>query len=214
MTNIRTYKSPLRDQKAQETREAILQALYDLMSEEKAPDEIPIEVIAQRAGIQRRTVFRHFPVKSDLLTAFWPWLNDRIGAATVPQSAADILAGPKTTFPKFDRHEGAMRAAIHSQTGREMRLGTVADRRANFAKALAPVLKGLSPQDRRRVEALAHLLYSASAWEVLKDYGGLTGAEAGDAASWTLEVILSAVTNKGLDLADLKLVETEKNDEN
>jgi AcrR family transcriptional regulator len=213
MTNIRTYKSPLRDQKAQETREAILQALYDLMSEEKAPDEIPIEVIAQRAGIQRRTVFRHFPVKSDLLTAFWPWLNDRIGAAIVPQSAQDILAGPKTTFLKFDMHEGAMRAAIHSQTGREMRLGTVADRRTNFAKALAPVTKGLSQQDRQKVEALAHLLYSASAWEILKDYGGLTGADAGDAASWTLKVILSAVTTKSLELADFKSLEKEKNNE-
>jgi AcrR family transcriptional regulator len=213
MSTSRSYKSPLRDQKTQETREAILQALYDLMSEEKVPDDIPIEIIAQRAGIQRRTVFRHFPGKSDLLSAFWPWLNDRIGAATVPQTVEDILAGPKTTFPKFDRHDGAMRAAIHSQTGREMRLGTVADRRANFAKALAPVVEALSGQDRRRVEALAHLLYSASAWEILKDYGGLTGAEAGDAASWTLKVILSAVTNKSLDLADLKFVETEKNDE-
>jgi AcrR family transcriptional regulator len=213
MTNIRTYKSPLRDQKAQETREAILQALYDLMSEEKAPDDISIEVIAQRAGIQRRTVFRHFPVKSDLLTAFWPWLNDRIGAAIVPQSAQDILAGPKTTFLKFDMHEGAMRAAIHSQTGREMRLGTVADRRTNFAKALAPVTKGLSQQDRQKVEALAHLLYSASAWEILKDYGGLTGADAGDAASWTLKVILSAVTTKSLELADFKSLEKEKNNE-
>lgn len=193
MSNVRAYNSPLRDRKAQETREAILMALYALMVEEGAPDEIAMEAIAQQAGVQRRTVFRHFPSKTDLLTAFWPWLNARIGTTVAPETLRDLLDGPKATFPKFDAHEGALRAALHSRTGRDMRQGTVPARRAGFAAALAPVTGGLSPAEARKLEALAHLLYSAPAWEVLKDYGGLTGPEAGETASWALRVILSAV---------------------
>ncbi|MEI4474048.1 TetR/AcrR family transcriptional regulator [Frigidibacter sp. MR17.24] len=191
MTTTRSYTSPLRDEKARATREAILQALYDLMA--AAEGEIGMEAIAQRAGVQKRTIFRHFSTKEELFAAFWPWLNARIGASVSPATTRDIVEGPRRAFPLFEEHEPAMRAALHSRTGREMRNGTVEARRQHFAAALAPVCAALAPDEARRVTALAHLLYSASAWEVLKDYGGLSGAQAGEAASWALGVILSAV---------------------
>lgn len=130
--------------------------------------------------------------------AFWPWLNELLGVSIVPDSVADIVAGPQHTFPRFDAHEAAMRASLHSPTGRSMRSGMVPARRLRFGRALAPVLATLPPNEAQRVEALAHLLYSASAWEVLKDYGGLTGAQAGEAASWALDTILSAVASGSL----------------
>lgn len=191
----RSYNSPLRDEKARETREAILGALYRLMNTTGVPDEISMDAIAGEAGVQRRTVFRHFPTKDDLLTAFWPWLNALIGASIAPRDVHDIVGGPLEAFPRFDAHEAAIRASLHSRTGRDMRAGMVAGRRLHFAAALASRLSTLSPAEARRVEALAHLLYSASAWEVLRDYGGLTGAQAGEAASWALETILSAVAS-------------------
>lgn len=191
----RSYNSPVREEKARETREAILSALYRLMSAAGTPDEISMDAVAREAGVQRRTVFRHFPAKDDLLTAFWPWLNALIGASIAPKNASEIIEGPLEAFPRFDTHEAAIRASLHSRTGREMRAGMVAGRRLSFAGALAPRLSHLSPAEAKTVEALAHLLYSASAWEVLKDYGGLTGAQAGEAASWALETILSAVAS-------------------
>jgi len=57
----------------------------------------------------------------------------------------------------------------------------------------------LPPEDATRIEALAHLLYSAAAWEVLKDYGGLTGAEAGQIAAWALERLMSAAASPSAD---------------
>ena len=159
MPTARAYNSPLREERFRETRDAILVALFDLMKEAGAPDEIGMEAIAQRAGVQRRTVFRHFASKDELLVAFWPWLNQRIGASIAPASPRDIADGPRQAFPLFDAHEQVLE---------------VVDR---------PVAR----------LALAHLLYSASAWEVLKDYGGLDGAQAGETASWALELILSAI---------------------
>lgn len=212
MSQTRGYNSPLREEQARATREAILGALYDLMQSSTAPDDIGMEAIARQAGLQRRTLFRHFASKDDLLAAFWPWLNARIGASPTPKLPGDVLNGPRQAFPRFDEHEGAMRAAIHSKTGREMRAATVEGRRVLFAQALAPVVASLDAADARKVEALAHLLYSAPAWEVLKDYGGLSGAQAGETASWALEVILSAVTSGG-SLADVTSHSKEISDE-
>ncbi|MBE9640665.1 TetR family transcriptional regulator [Salipiger mangrovisoli] len=212
MTATRTYNSPLRDEKARATREAILQALYDLMKDAEDSSEIGMDAIAGRAGVQKRTVFRHFSTKEELFAAFWPWLNARIGASVSPRAPRDVLDGPRHAFPLFDDHEAAMRAALHTRTGREMRMGTVEARRIHFANALAPVCVSLAPEESRKVTALAHLLYSASAWEVLKDYGGLSGAQAGEAASWALEVILSAVT-KGDVRADIASQRKDERDE-
>lgn len=195
MSTARSYVSPLREEKARETADAILAALFGLMEESGgAPEAIAMEAIAERAGVTRRTVFRHFPTKAALLEAFWSWLNARIGVSPTPQALADIVEGPVRTFPRFDAHEAAIRASLHSPAGREMRMGALPGRRASFAQALSPALADAAPADAARILALAHLLYSASAWEVLKDYGGLTGAQAGEAATWALEVILSAIT--------------------
>jgi len=195
VAETRSYNSPMREEQSRQTREAILHALYRLMSTVTIPDEISMDAIAAEAGIQRRTIFRHFPTKDDLLTAFWPWLNQLIGASIAPETVADIVAGPEDAFPRFDAHEAAIRASLHSPTGRAMRAGMVPARRLRFGGALVSVLSNLEPDQARRVEALAHLLYSASAWEVLKDYGGLTGAQAGETASWALDTILSAVAS-------------------
>ena len=76
-----------------------------------------------------------------------------------------------------------------------MRLANLPHRRAAFAASLAPLTSGMDPAQKARIEALSHLLYSAAAWEVLKDYGGLTGAEAGETAAWALELLLSAAAS-------------------
>ena len=46
MAETRSYNSPLREEKARETREAILHALYRLMSTSAVPDEISMDAIA------------------------------------------------------------------------------------------------------------------------------------------------------------------------
>lgn len=139
-------------------------------------------------------MFRHFESREALFDAFWPWFNTRLDLKLAPASSAELAHAPRAAFTRFDEVEGVIRAALHSPSGWAMRARTTPTRREGFAHALAPALEGCSGAERRRVTALAHLLYSAPAWEVMKDFGGLTGPEAGEAASWALELILSAVS--------------------
>ena len=206
----RRYRSPLRDEQTQQTRERILAALGGLMETAGERDEISMDMVAEAAGVERRTVFRHFESRDALFRACFQWLNTRLGAEPAPKTPAQLLASLRSAFRAFDAQEGAMRAAIHSPSGREMRIATVTARRAAFADCLAEVTAGLLPAERARVEALAHLLYSAPAWEVLKDYGGLTGDQAGEAAAWALEVILSAITPGNATLADASPADKEE----
>jgi hypothetical protein len=124
------------------------------------------------------------------------WINQRLHPGDFPRSRDALVNGPRETFPQFDAHEGVVRGSLHTRAGRAMRLGSVAERRRAFRLALREVTAGASAEDRRRLEAVAHALYSAAAWETMRDYAGLSGRHAGDAASWALEVLCTAVQKR------------------
>ena len=192
----RSYTSPLREAKAGETRERILAGVAAWMQRD-AEGDFTFDAIARESGVERRTVFRHFPTKEALLQAFWIWINQRVTPRTLPESLDELIAAPRTTFARFDDQEGVIRGSLHTPTGRAMRMDTVPARRAAFTSALREVTRAASPADRRRLEAVVHALYSASAWEAMRDYAGVTGAQAGDAASWAIDILVDAVRRRG-----------------
>lgn len=191
-TKRRTYTSPRRAAQAADTREKILAGVAEWMRND-AHGEFTFDAIAAAAGVERRTVFRHFPTREALLAAFWEWINHRITPRTLPGSLAELLAAPRETFARFDEQDGVVRASLHTPAGRAMRLAAVPARREAFRTALRDATRGASAADRRRLEAVAHALYSAAAWESMRDYAGVTGAQAGDAAAWALEILTDAV---------------------
>jgi AcrR family transcriptional regulator len=176
----RTYSSPLRQARALETRERILEGVAAWMRRD-VHGEFTLEEIAREAGVERRTLFRHFETREALLEAFWVWINRRITPRTLPASLEELVAAPRETFAKFDDEEGVMRMAA------------VEARRKAFQDSLREATRGADATDRRRLEAVVHALYSASAWEAMRDYAGVTGAQAGDAASWALALLIDAV---------------------
>ena len=75
----KSYDSPLRRRQQAATRDAILEAT-GLLVEAEGLDALSYAAIAAKAGVQERTVYRHFPTKGELLEAFWRW---EIGRAHV-----------------------------------------------------------------------------------------------------------------------------------
>lgn len=188
----RSYESPVREAQSQATRQRILESVAEWMQADGDGD-FSLDAIAKTAGLERRTVFRHFQSKSELLRAFWVWVNDRMTPSILPSDEASLIAAPRATFAQFDSQERLIRASLHTSAGRAMRLATVPERQAAFREALAEASSHATPEQRRRLEALTHLLYSASAWETMRDYAGISGAEAGEAASWALQTLIDAV---------------------
>jgi AcrR family transcriptional regulator len=188
----RSYDSPLREARAHETRERILAATAARMQDD-AHGDFTLDDVAREAGVERRTVFRHFATREALLEAFWAWINHRITPHTLPTSLEELRAAPRQTFTRFDEQEGVVRGSLHTPTGRAMRMAVVPARRRAFRQALREVATAASPADRRRLEAAVHALYSAAAWETMRDYAGVTGAQAGDAASWAIGILVDAV---------------------
>jgi AcrR family transcriptional regulator len=73
----RKYKQTRRAEKSQNTRQQILEATMAL-HEDPGPAQTSIKAVAERAGVQRLTVYRHFPDETSLFeacTSHWIELN-------------------------------------------------------------------------------------------------------------------------------------------
>jgi AcrR family transcriptional regulator len=187
----RNYESPLRAEQALATRERILQAVGEIF--ERDPEiAFSVDDLAREAGVNRRTVFRHFQDKDALLDAFWARANEKLGVRVWPENELDLAAIPPELFAALDRHEGIVRASNVSVAGREVRLRANDQRQAAFRKSLEAVSEQLSPERRKQLEALVHLLFSPAAWQTMRDHWGLTGREAGEASAWAIQALLTA----------------------
>jgi AcrR family transcriptional regulator len=186
------YDSPLRRKQQAATREAILEAVA-LLVEEGGLDSLSFAAVATRAGVQERTVYRHFASKAALLEAFWSWINEQAGIPGFPTAEADLVALPPVSFQGFDRRAAMMAALIFSQAGRDFRLRVNDDRQRAYRAVLDQRLAGLDPAMATRICAVVQLLHGATAWATMRDYWGLDGKAAGETVAWAIDRLLSAV---------------------
>lgn len=191
-THIVTHDGPtLREAQAEATRERILEGVEALILAEPEAD-FSFDALAAASGVNRRTIFRHFPDKAALLAAFWTRANKRLGARHWPETEADLTALPPVLFAALDKIEPIVRAAHASGPARDMRLQANAERQAAFRTALAETAAGLPAERARALEATVQLLFSATAWLTMKDCWNLSGHQAGGAAAWAIDALLQA----------------------
>lgn len=186
------YHSPLRDRQRDQTRSRILEAAAAVV-ESAGVEALSFARIAKEAGVQERTVYRHFANRDALLQAFWHWVNERAGITGFPRSEAALLAAPPRSYTGFDRNANLIRALLSTPQGREFRLRVNGERQAALRQSLGDILPGLPERQQIWLCAAVQLLYSATGWATMKDYWGLEGEEAGRAASWAIRTLLDSV---------------------
>jgi AcrR family transcriptional regulator len=179
----------VRDEYKAQTHERIVDATVELIREAgEAP--LTIAAVAERAGVTERTVYRHFETREALLRATWSRMQERVATQGFPRTADQMIASPLKLFPRFDGARELVRASLHSPAGRDMRMSSNADRQQATLACVRDAFPGLDETLLRRKAAIAQLINSAYAWEVLARYWGLEGEEAGRAASEALAILL------------------------
>ena len=190
--------SPAERQRAA-TRQAILDAALRLLHEEPATP-FSHEAVAERAAVAARTVYRHFPVRADLTRALWERIRDTTGTRW-PGTEATILPALRVTFARFEEHEALTRAAIASAANTGHPVHGSAEGRAAFRVALADLLGVLPPDEGDRLVAACLAIYSAPFWQMLRDRGQLSAADAREAGVAAMNAVLTAARARVADLA-------------
>src|SRR4051794_33300540 len=171
----RKYELRARAEQQEQTRRRITEATVEL-HRTVGPARTTISAIAERAGVQRLTVYRHFPDERDLLAACSAhWL-----AADPPPDpgAWTAVADPRARLRRalrelygFYEREEAMLANVDRDAPDMPALAAVADR-SGFEAASATVLARGWPRRRAVRAAIGHALAFAT-WRSLRREQGL-----------------------------------------
>ena len=189
----RRYDSPLRREQMEQTRVRILGVVAELLAEDAA--ELTIPLVAARARVSVRTVYRHFRSKEELLDAFAAWVDGQLGIVEPPAGPDAVPDFVSRVYRSFDEHDALIRAALLSRAGRaiqrEVRARGHQPRYRAIERALAPLVAGLPHESRRGVLAVTFMLHSAPSWQALREYWGLEADEAAAAAAFAIRALLS-----------------------
>lgn len=190
----RSYRSPLRAEQAAATRARVLDAAIELLQDADSGD-VAIPDVAERAGVSVRTAYRVFATREDLLEGVLAELSARFEAfaGTMPTTLDEYVASSERAVRAVYEVEPLFRALFATPSGRELHRGTAPQRREAIDAMLTGELAELTPQQRRRFIAIAHLLSSSRSVLLLKDYHDLDADDAVAAVRWALETLVEAV---------------------
>jgi AcrR family transcriptional regulator len=180
----------LRDRQAALARTAILGALRRHLEMGDA-DDVSMDDLAAEAGVSRRTLYRYFPGRADLLTAAAAWIRDGVLQLPIEIGDEGIAASFRAAAARLNEHPRLARALLRTETGRAVRSGYRSDRAQAIRRALRREVPGLSRRDLDRGAAVLGLLCSSSAWITIQDESGLDAASAQAAVVWAIEALLA-----------------------
>src|SRR5687768_1441250 len=184
-TERRRYTKRRRAEAEQETRQRITEAAVELHGS-VGPARTTISAVADRAGVQRATVYRHFPDEESLFAACsghyaamnpppdlaaWREIGDP--AARLKQALADL-------YPYYRRTEPMLENVVRDAPLVESMAKAVARRLAYFDVAVETLMAGRRERGhaRRRVRAAVGHATSFPTWQSLVRQHGLDDSEA------------------------------------
>jgi|GEM_PF-1600077 len=187
----------LRDVQRSQTHDRIRWALLELLDTE-SPATISMPMVAKRAGVSLRTVYRYFPTKAELVRSAANWHAERAQqiSRTDPirrQGTEPYLAALWTDFAQ---NIAGVRAQHGSPGGREVRQLRLDEWRHNLGNALAERLAHLDPAERSDLVDVVIAMSSSSMFLELGDRMGHPPDHAARLAATAIEVLLQDAESK------------------
>jgi AcrR family transcriptional regulator len=175
--------------------EAKILAAYTELIEEVGTDDVSFRLIALRAGVGERTVYRYYPTRVDLLLATAAWIERTIFPRQESDSIFDVPIAIREAMEGYDRRpelahvvaETAMRGVNGSEP---------APHRARFASMLRQEVPSLDEREARQIVAALCHLDSSATWVTMRREFGMAGREIADAAGWAAEAVLDPIRGR------------------
>lgn len=176
------------------TQEAILGAYSELI-DEVGTDDVSFRIIAVRAGVGERTVFRYYPTRVDLLLATSTWIEHTIFTRRESESIFDVPIAIREAMEAYDRRpelahvvaETAMRGVNGAES---------APQRERFDLMLREEVPSLAEHERRLIVAALCHLDSSTTWATMRRELDMNGRDIADAAMWAAEALLDPIRDR------------------
>ena len=186
----RPYDSPVRRQRAAETRERILDAGADLLHGVPTWDwrALTVRAVAKRAGVNARTVYRYFANERELRDAVMGRFEEEAGIRLDGLRLDEVTATAEqlltfvSSFPIAARTPRDPTIAAANRRQRDALLG-----------AVAAATDDWSAREQAAAAAMLDVLWSVVSYERLVVDWGLEPKDAVHAVTWVMALVEDAV---------------------
>lgn len=191
-TMQRSYNSSLRDEQTESTRQIILEALGEQLTD-RGLEDLSISRVARRARLAVRTVYRYFPTRERLLDAVAEWLNERVGRPQPPANVEELVAMVPRLFQALSEHAGLVQALLLG-TRKGVQVRQRANRHAaeKMAQAVLRHAPALPEAARLETAALLHALVASPTLFLLTDAYGFDVERAARTVQRAMRLVLEA----------------------
>jgi AcrR family transcriptional regulator len=191
--------SDLRTRQREATQELILETAQQMVVETHGWT-MSMDQVAERAGVSRRTLYRYFATKTDLLdAASRQWADPRLDEDRPGPRLDELEHYLSRQWNELHENLPALLAQRQSASGREIRARWVPRARNMAERELSRVLDA-GREDIEGVSELSDLmitLMSSSTFLELVDRLGRTPEDAARIAAWGAEAIVERARRDG-----------------
>lgn len=183
----RQYRMKRRAEAEQRTRLRITESTVELHGT-LGPSRTSISAVAQRAGVRRSTVYRHFPDEASLFsacTSYWTAANpfpDVDGWVTIDDPAVRLMAALRELYAHYRRTERMMSNILRDEATMPIVKRMLGGYRDYLTAARDTLMNGRGlrgPAHQRVLAAIGHAL-TFGTWRSLAREQGLTDLQAAD----------------------------------
>lgn len=185
----RPYHSPLRQRRAEQTRQRIVEAGAAIAHELAGWDwrGLTYARVAERAGVSKRTVYRYFPNEQSLRDAVMQSLHEEAGVSLgelTLDGFADLTARVFAYLSTFPASAGSDDPTMDA---------TDQARSRALLAAVEASTRGWTPDEQRLVAAALDTLWGLPTYERFVSRWALEPEAAAAAAGWVVALIVEAI---------------------
>jgi AcrR family transcriptional regulator len=169
-------------------KEAILDALVAHL-EAGDVDTVAMEDLAQEAGVSRRTLYRYFPTRADLIAAAGDWVRSNVLKIDPNISEGGIAESFRKGTVRMQTRPNLARALLATESGRAVRGSFRSARAEAIRREVRTMAPELPRRDAENAAAVLTYLCSLQAWVSMQQESGLSPDRAQEAALWAIDVI-------------------------
>ncbi|MBP2302244.1 TetR/AcrR family transcriptional regulator [Azospirillum picis] len=184
----------LREQKKNEARRRIADAVIQLMSDGRM--DISHDVVADVTGISRRTIYRHFPDREALLSGASTRVRELAGSRVAFPSRESDLLDTVPIYTGLDSIAPIATLVRSTPQGRAMRKSQKLERQESYRAATADAVKDLPEPDRTLATAMLQVLHTTP-WLEMRDHWDLDGEQIARATAWAIRTLLDDLRKRG-----------------
>jgi AcrR family transcriptional regulator len=185
----------LRTRQAALARQSILETLVRHLEAGDA-DDVSMDDLATEAGVSRRTLYRYFPARQDLLAASGDWIRDNLLGLPVEIGDEGLAESFRRASAQLESRPHLARALLRTETGRAVRSGYRKARVDAIRRALKREVPGLARRELDRAAGVFAYLCSSGAWTTIQDESELAPSDAQAAVTWAIETLLESLRER------------------